>query len=202
MILGVSDVYPQLELGIVSAAQTAKVGDGLDPTTVVGPLISQIAVERVSQLIQSAVDEGATLLLDGRQHPSPNASGYYIGPTVIAGVKPHMRIAQEEVFGPVVLLAQVPTYDEALAWLNSSEFGNTASLFTSSGAAARKFSYEADPTMLGINIGVPAPMAFYSFGGAKHSFFGDTKAHGQSSIDFYTNTAVTVERWFKDSSIW
>lgn len=202
MIIGVADAYPQLEMGIVAAAKLAPVGSGLDPTTVVGPLISQAAVERVSALIQSAVDEGATLLLDGRNTAPPVQGGFYIGPTVIAGVKPSMRIAKEEVFGPVVLLAQVPTYDEAIAWLNSSEFANTASLFTSSGAAARKFSYEADPTMLGINIGVPAPMAFYSFGGAKQSFFGDTKAHGHASVDFYTNTAVTVERWFKDSSIW
>jgi malonate-semialdehyde dehydrogenase (acetylating)/methylmalonate-semialdehyde dehydrogenase len=122
--------------------------------------------------------------------------------TVIAGIKPHMRIAQEEVFGPVILLSQVPTLDEAIAWLNGSEYANTTTLFTSSGAAARKFSYEVDPSMIGINIGVPAPMAFFSFGGSKNSFFGDIKAHGHASVDFYTDTKVTVERWFKDSSIW
>jgi malonate-semialdehyde dehydrogenase (acetylating) / methylmalonate-semialdehyde dehydrogenase len=113
-----------------------------------------------------------------------------------------MRIAKEEVFGPVVLLSQVATQREAIDWLNSSEYGNTTSLFTSSGAAARQFSYEVDPSMIGINIGVPAPMAFFSFGGSKHSFFGDIKAHGQASVDFYTDTKVTIERWIKDSSIW
>jgi malonate-semialdehyde dehydrogenase (acetylating)/methylmalonate-semialdehyde dehydrogenase len=113
-----------------------------------------------------------------------------------------MRIAKEEIFGPVLCLANVKTFDEAIEWLNSSEYGNTASLFTSSGSAARKFSYEVDPSMIGINIGVPAPMAFFSFGGTKASFFGDIKVHGQASVDFYTDTKVTIERWIKDSSIW
>jgi malonate-semialdehyde dehydrogenase (acetylating)/methylmalonate-semialdehyde dehydrogenase len=113
-----------------------------------------------------------------------------------------MRIAKEEVFGPVVLLAQTKTLDEAITWLNSSEYGNTTSLFTSSGSAARKFMYEVDPSMIGINIGVPAPMSFFSFGGSKDSFFGDIKAHGSASVDFYTDTKVTVQRWFKDANIW
>lgn len=202
VILGVGSSYPALEAGIVQAAKATKIGNGLDTTTGVGPLISAQALQRVKDLIQSAVDEGATLLLDGRDVPVPVAGGYYLGPTVIAGVRPDMRIAREEVFGPVVVLGEVQTFDEAIAWLNSSEYANTTSLFTSSGAAARKFSYEVDPSMIGINIGVPAPMAFFSFGGSKNSFFGDIKAHGQASVDFYTDTKVTVERWFKESSIW
>jgi len=202
LILGVADAAPALQAGIVKAAQNVLVGDGMNPSTSIGPLISQAALERVKGLIQSAIDEGATVLIDGREAKNLPKDGYYLGPTVIAGIKPHMRIAQEEVFGPVILLSQVDTLDEAIQWLNSSEFANTTTLFTASGAAARKFSYEVDPSMIGINIGVPAPMAFFSFGGAKHSFFGDIKAHGQASVDFYTDTKVTVERWFKDSSIW
>ena len=113
-----------------------------------------------------------------------------------------MKIAKEEIFGPVICLGKVKNLDEAIEWLNSSEYGNTASIFTSSGAAARKFSYEVDPSMIGVNIGVPAPMAFFSFGGVKASFFGDIKAHGSVCVDFYTDTKVTIERWVKDSSIW
>jgi malonate-semialdehyde dehydrogenase (acetylating)/methylmalonate-semialdehyde dehydrogenase len=202
LILGVADAYPLIEAGVVKAAQGLKVGDGMNPATGIGPLISQAALERVKGLIQSAMDEGATVLIDGREATDLPKDGYYLGPTVITGIQPHMRIAKEEVFGPVILLGQVATLDDAISWLNSSEFANTTTLFTASGAAARKFSYEVEPSMIGINIGVPAPMAFFSFGGAKHSFFGDIKAHGQASVDFYTDTKVTVERWFKDSSIW
>ncbi len=202
LILNVADAYPAMEAGIVKAARDVKVGDGLNPATTIGPLISQAALDRVKSLIQSAVDEGATLLVDGRDAADLPKEGYYLGPTIIAGVKPHMRIAKEEVFGPVILLSQVANLDEAIGWLNGSEYANTTTLFTSSGAAARKFSYDVDPSMIGINIGVPAPMAFFSFGGSKNSFFGDVKAHGHASVDFYTDTKVTVERWFKDSSIW
>ena len=108
----------------------------------------------------------------------------------------------EEVFGPVVSLARIRSLDEAIEWINNSPFANTASLFTASGAAARQFSYEASPTMLGLNIGVPAPMSFFAFGGAKDSFFGDIKAHGTSGVQFFTDTKVTIQRWNKDSNIW
>lgn len=201
VILGVGESYEWLEAGIVKAARAIQTGDGLQNGTDMGPLISDAARDRVKGLIQSAIDEGAQILVDGRQGIE-NLEGYFLKPTVIAGVTPNMRIAQEEVFGPVVCLAKVGHYDEAVTWLNSSNYGNTTSLFTSSGAAARQFMYEAEPSMIGINIGVPAPMAFFSFGGSKDSFFGDIKAHGTASVDFYTDTKVTVQRWIKDSSIW
>jgi malonate-semialdehyde dehydrogenase (acetylating)/methylmalonate-semialdehyde dehydrogenase len=201
VILGVGDAYPVLEANIVAAAKAVKTGDGLQADTTVGPLISEAAVKRVASLIQSAADQGASILIDGRKANVPS-NGYFIGPTVIKDITADMTIAKEEVFGPVILLGKVDSLDEAIQWLNSSEYANTASLFTASGEAARKFSYEVDPSMIGINIGVPAPMAFFSFGGAKQSFFGDIKAHGHASVDFYTDTKVTVERWFKDSSIW
>ncbi len=128
--------------------------------------------------------------------------GYFLKPTVLSGIKKHMRIAKEEVFGPVVLLAEANDFDEAIHWVNDSPFGNTTTLFTTSGAAARKFSYEVDPAMIGINIGVPAPMSFFSFGGTKDSFFGDVKAHGTACINFYTDTKVTVERWDSNANVW
>lgn len=201
VILCVGDVYPKFQEAIIKKAKEAIVGDGLDPATNIGPVISEEARTRVKGLIQSASDEGAKILLDGRDGVE-NLKGYFLNPSIISEVQKDMKIAKEEIFGPVICLANVKTLDDAISWLNSSEYGNTASLFTSSGSAARKFSYEVDPSMIGINIGVPAPMAFFSFGGSKASFFGDVKAHGQASVDFYTDTKVTIERWVKDSSIW
>jgi malonate-semialdehyde dehydrogenase (acetylating)/methylmalonate-semialdehyde dehydrogenase len=201
VILCVGDVYSKFQEAIVKKAKEAIVGDGLDSLTTIGPVISEEARTRVKGLIQSASDEGGKILLDGREGVE-NLKGYFLKPSIISEVKKDMRVAKEEIFGPVICLANVKTLDDAIEWLNSSEYGNTASLFTSSGAAARKFSYEVDPSMIGINIGVPAPMAFFSFGGSKASFFGDVKAHGQASVDFYTDTKVTVQRWVKDSSIW
>jgi len=186
---------------IVKRAKETVVGNGLDAHTQMGPLISQAAKDRVKDLIESALNEGAKLLVDGRLGVD-DMPGYFLKPTVLTGILPHMRIAQEEVFGPVVLLAQADSLDESIAWINRSSFANTTTLFTSSGAAARKFSYEVDPSMIGINIGVPAPMAFFSFGGSKDSFFGDVKAHGAACVKFYTDTKVTVERWMSDFNVW
>jgi malonate-semialdehyde dehydrogenase (acetylating) / methylmalonate-semialdehyde dehydrogenase len=201
VIVGVGESYNWLEQGIVKAAREIQVGDGLEAGADMGPLISQAAKDRVKGLIQSAIDEGATILVDGREG-ADELGGYFLKPTVIAGITKNMRIAKEEVFGPVVCLAKLESFDDAIAWLNDSPYGNTTSLFTSSGAAARKFAYEVDPSMIGINIGVPAPMAFFTFGGSKDSFFGDIKAHGTASVDFYTDTKTTIQRWLKNSSIW
>lgn len=201
VILAVGPSYEPLKNLLTRLASETVVGDGSQPQTTMGPLISEAAVSRVSGLIQSAADQGATILMDGRK----NLSGLgpcYLKPSVIADVQPHMRVAQEEIFGPVVCIAKVDSLDAAIQWINSSPFGNTASIFTNSGAAARQFSYEVDPSMIGLNIGVPAPMSFFSFGGCKDSFFGDIKAHGQGSVDFFTDMKFTVQRWNKDSSIW
>lgn len=199
VILCVGNTYDEVKKQMLRAASDMIVGDGSDPRTQMGPVISKASVERIKGLIQSAIDEKAEILLDGRNY---SGKGYFLKPTVIGEVKPNMRIAQEEIFGPVVCLARAKSLDEAIQWINNSPFANTASLFTNSGAAARQFSYEAAPAMLGLNIGVPAPMSFFSFGGAKDSFFGDIKAHGQSGVQFFTDTKVTIQRWNKDSNIW
>jgi malonate-semialdehyde dehydrogenase (acetylating)/methylmalonate-semialdehyde dehydrogenase len=201
VVLTVGDVHREVQDRMVRYASDVNVGDGSDPAVQMGPLTSRAAVERVKGLIQSAIDEGATILLDGRRGVE-NRPGFFLKPTVLGGVRQNMRIAREEVFGPVVCLAQVTSLDEAIGWINASPYGNTASLFTASGAAARQFSYEAAPGMLGLNIGVPAPMAFFSFGGSKDSFFGDVKAHGSSCVEFFTDTKVTIQRWNKNSTIW
>jgi len=199
VILGVGEAYERLVPKIVEKASQIRIGNGLNPEVTMGPLISQQALNRVKNLIESGISQGARLLLDGRSYSGP---GYFLAPTVFADVKPHMRIAQEEIFGPVICLGAVSTLDDALSWINSSPFGNTASLFTDSGAAARKFGYEAHPSMLGLNIGVPAPMAFFSFGGSKASFFGDIKAHGAECINFFTDAKVIIQRWNQRSNIW
>lgn len=191
----------EIEDMVVRRAKEATIGNGMDANCSMGPLISQAAKDRVKGLIQSAADEGATILVDGRQGVD-QLPGYFLKPTVIKGIKPHMRIAKEEVFGPVILLADTDSLDSAIEWINSSPFANTTTLFTTSGAAARKFSYEVAPSMIGINIGVPAPMAFFSFGGSKDSFFGDVKAHGKQCVNFYTDTYVTIERWGSNANVW
>lgn len=190
------NVYSKVKEQITRAAADMSVGDGLDPNTQMGPLISKEAKTRVAGLIQSAVDAGATLLLDGRKGVD-QLPGFFLKPSVIADVKPGMRVADEEIFGPVVLLAKVATLDEAIGWINSSPFANTTTLFTQSGAAARKFCNEIDPSMIGINIGVPAPMSFFSFGGSKDSFFGDIKAHGARSVEFFTDQKIITQRWIE-----
>ena len=168
------------------------VGDGSDPETEVGPVISTTARERILEWIDKGVAEGGELVLDGRG--AGGEDDQFLGPTIIE-TRPDTELAKEEVFGPVLTLLRANDLDEALQILNSSAKGNAASLFTTSGAAMRKFRYEAEAGMLGVNIGVAAPMSFFPFTGWKDSFFGDLHAHGRDAIDFYTEKKVVVERW-------
>lgn len=195
------DTYKYVKEKITAAASDISIGDGLDPRVQMGPLISQAAKDRVKGLIQSAVDEGATLLLDGRKGVD-QMPGFFLKPSVIADVTENMRVAKEEIFGPVVLLSKAKTLDEAIQWINRSNYANTTTLFTASGPAARKFCSEAAPGMIGVNIGVPAPMSFFSFGGARDSFYGDIKAHGANSVQFFTEEKVITQRWVSDSNVW
>lgn len=202
LVLCVSQaVYEAFAQGTVEIAAKIQVGDGLNPETNMGPLISQAAKDRVITLIERAVVQGAKVLLDGRKDLDEH-EGYFLKPTVLSEVTIDMEIAQEEVFGPVVLLAKADSLDHAIDWINSIPYANTTTLFTASGANARKFSSQVDPSMIGINIGVPAPMAFFSFGGSKDSFFGDIKAHGKAAIGFFTDTYTTIYRWYNESGIW
>lgn len=193
--------YDDFQEKTVAFAKTMKVGDGLNPETHMGPLISAESKARVLALIDKAIHQGAKLLLDGRKGV-PESEGFFLHPTVLGDVTADMEIAKVEVFGPVILMGSVSHLDEAIAWINSIAFANTTTLFTASGAAARKFCYEVDPSMIGINIGVPAPMSFFSFGGSKESFFGDIKAHGRSCIHFFTEPYTTIYRWYNEGSIW
>ncbi len=197
IVIGVGDAYEKVRAGLLAAAKSIVVGNGADPNVTMGPVISRRHKDKVLGYIQAGVDEGATLLLDGRQHPAAaDANGNFLGPTIFEGVKPAMKIMKEEIFGPVVCLMKAADLDEAIAQVNATEFANASSIYTASGKSAREYAYRAHPAMLGVNVGVAAPMAFFPFGGAKASFFGDVKAHGPAAIDFYTDRKVVITRWF------
>ncbi len=186
---------------ITDAAATRKVGNGLSPEVQMGPVITSQSQQRIEGLIQTGVEEGATVLVDGRHGRSADLdAGNFVKPTILATVPPTGEIAHTEIFGPVLGLMQVNTIDDAIQRINASPWGNMACLFTSSGAAARKFRYEATAGNIGINIGVAAPMAFFPFSGWKDSFFGDLHGQGAHAVEFFTQTKVVVERWPKEWS--
>ena len=189
-------VYDEFTDRVVAEAEDQVVGYGLDDGTDIGALISPEHEERVREMIATGVDEGAELLLDGRDvEVEGYPDGNFLGPTVFGDVDPDATIAREEIFGPVLGLLPVADIDEAIEVLNRSDFGNAASLFTGSGADARKARHEADVGNLGVNAGTAAPMAFFHFGGRKDSFFGDLHAQGDDMIRFYTDETVYIERW-------
>ena len=190
--VAVGEVYEPLRRALAEKGAHMVVGDGSDPETAVGPVMSESARERILAWIERGLEEGGELVLDGRERGSDEDR--FIGPTIIEA-EPESPIAKEEIFGPVLTLLRARDLDHALEILNSSSTGNAASLFTTSGAAMRKFRYEAECGMLGVNIGVAAPMSFFPFTGWKDSFFGDLHAHGRDAIDFYTEKKVVITRW-------
>ena len=197
ILVTVGDVHEKLKEKFIAGAKALKVGNGLDQTTQMGPVISTQHKERVLQYIEKGIAEGAKLVLDGRDiqvegHPN----GFFVGPTIFEDVTPDMTIAKEEIFGPVVSIVHVNDLDEAIDLVNSRGFANAACLYTSSGKTARDFKYRVLPSMVGINIGIAAPMSFFPFGGAGDSMFGDLKGHGREVFQFFTDTKVVISRWF------
>ena len=189
-------VYDEFTDRVLAVAREQTVGDGLDEDTDIGALITPEHGERVRELIATGIDEGAELLLDGCDvSVDGQPGGTFLGPTVFGDVEPTMTIAREEIFGPVLGLVPVSDLDEAIELLNRSDFGNAASLFTSSGADARAVRHRADVGNLGVNAGTAAPMAFFHFGGRSDSFFGDLHAQGEDMIHFYTDKTIYIERW-------
>jgi malonate-semialdehyde dehydrogenase (acetylating)/methylmalonate-semialdehyde dehydrogenase len=186
---------------ITDAAAKLKVGNGLDEGVQMGPVITPQSKERVESLIGIGEKHGAKVLLDGRKSKVPkHESGNFVNPTILDDVPQTSELTDTEIFGPVLSLVHASDMDEALAFLERSAYGNQASLFTSSGAAARRFRYEAPAGNIGINIGVAAPMAYFPFSGWKNSFFGDLHGQGRDAIEFYTDKKVVVERWAKEHS--
>ena len=185
---------------ITEAAGSLRVGNGLDEGVQMGPVITRQSKSRVESLIEAGAREGK-LLLDGRQPRIPGGeNGNFVKPTVLDALPANSELADTEIFGPVLSLVHADSLDDALAFLERSAYGNQASLFTSSGAAARRFRYEAPAGTIGINIGVAAPMAYFPFSGWKDSFFGVQHGQGRDAVEFYTEKKVVVERWASDHS--
>ncbi len=193
VVVAVGRVGDELVPRLWKAAAQIHLGSGLQPDVAMGPLVRAAAVKRVLSCVEKGVQEGARLVLDGRSAGSQK--GFFLRPFIFDHVTPEMTIAKEEIFGPVLCVMRAHDLDEALATANSSRFGNAASIFTRSGAAARQFRTRVDAGMVGINIGVAAPAAFFSFSGWKGSFFGDLHATGKDGVRFYTETRTVIERW-------
>jgi malonate-semialdehyde dehydrogenase (acetylating)/methylmalonate-semialdehyde dehydrogenase len=185
---------PLLDL-LVARTQAMTVGDGSKTGVEMGPLVTSDHCKRVTGYVEKGVAEGAVPLVDGRQH-KPAGNGYFLGPTIFDRVTPEMTIAREEIFGPVLSVMRVKTLDEAIELVNHSPYGNATAIFTASGKSAREYSRRCEVGMVGVNVGVAAPMAFFPFAGWKHSFFGDLHAHGKDAVAFYTEQKVIMSRWF------
>ena len=187
---------------VKALAQKLKVNAGHEPGTDIGPVISRRARQRIVDLIESGVREGATLELDGRDISVPGyEGGNFVGPTLFSGVTTDMQIYTQEIFGPVLVVIEVNTLDEAIALVNANPFGNGTGLFTQSGAAARKFQSEIDVGQVGINIPIPVPVPFFSFTGSRGSKLGDLGPYGKQVVQFYTQTKTVTSRWFDDDSV-
>jgi len=191
--VGVGKIGDALVRELAHDAAKLKVGPGTDPTSTLGPVIRGERKAKLIEYIDGAQSEGAQLVSDGRH--VDQKEGFFLGPTIFDRVTPAMKIWKEELFGPVLSVMRASDIDEALNLLNASTYGNMASIFTGSGKYAREFKRRAQAGMLGVNIGVAAPMAFFPFTGWKNSFFGDLHATGQDSIRFYTRHKVITTRW-------
>ncbi len=197
LLVPVGDAADELREKFVAAAKKMTVGDGLNEQSQMGPVISAAHKERVLGYIEKGIEEGAELVLDGRDFKLDGyPNGFFVGPTFFDNVKPDMTIAKDEIFGPVVSMIRAKDLNEVIELINTRDYANAACLYTTSGPAAREFKYRVLPSMVGINIGIAAPMSFFPFGGAGNSMFGDIKAHGQEIFKFFTDTQVVIERWF------
>jgi malonate-semialdehyde dehydrogenase (acetylating)/methylmalonate-semialdehyde dehydrogenase len=186
---------------LAEAAGARVVGYGLEPGVQMGPVITPQSKARIQDLICRSLQDGAEMIVDGRNAEIHGYDrGNFLRPTILGNIPPGSTLAKTEVFGPVLGVMRVKTVDEAIDFVNRSEYGNMACVFTGSGAAARKFRYEAEAGNIGINIGVAAPMAFFPFSGWKNSFFGTLHAQGKHAVEFFTQTKVVVERWLGEWS--
>jgi len=193
----VEPVADLLVAKIKERAVKLKTGDGTKGSDM-GPLVTQVHRDKVASYVDAGEKEGATLVVDGRS-VNPGGNGFWLGPTLFDHVTPKMSIYTDEIFGPVLSVIRVKSYDEALALVNSHQYGNGTAIFTNDGGAARRYQNEVEVGMVGINVPIPVPMAYYSFGGWKNSLFGDSHAHGTEGVHFFTRGKVVTSRWLDPS---
>src|SRR6476661_8204360 len=198
-LVAVGDIADELVAKIKERTDTLKIGDGTKDSDM-GPLVTKVHRDKVASYIDAGEKDGATIVVDGRQvQPNGGKDGFWLGPTLIDHVTTDMSVYTDEIFGPVLSVIRVDSYDEALELVNSSQFGNGTAIFTNDGGAARRFQNEVEVGMVGINVPIPVPMAYYSFGGWKNSLFGDTHAHGAEGVHFFTRRKVVTTRWLDPS---
>ncbi len=192
-VVAVGNVAGPLIDAIKERIPKVKVGDGMDPSSEMGPLVTREHRDKVASYVEGATAEGAKVLVDGRE--GAPAEGFFLKPSLIDDVKPGMKAYEDEIFGPVLGVTRVGTYDEAVQLVNDNPYGNGTAIFTRDGGAARQFQFDVQAGMVGINVPIPVPVAYYSFGGWKASLFGDRHIYGPEGIDFYTRGKVVTSRW-------
>jgi malonate-semialdehyde dehydrogenase (acetylating)/methylmalonate-semialdehyde dehydrogenase len=201
VLVAVDPVGDKLVDKIRERVEKLTVGPGDQPSSEMGPLVTRAHRDKVASYLDAGTADGATLAVDGRSHPvtGGEADGFWLGPSVLDNVRPSMSCYTDEIFGPVLSVVRAPTYADALGVVNGNPYGNGTAIFTNDGGAARKFTNEVQVGMVGINVPIPVPMAFYSFGGWKSSLFGDTHVHGTEGVHFYTRGKAVTERWLDPS---
>jgi len=194
VVVAVGNIADPLIEAISARLPALKVGPGTDPINEMGPLITGEHRDKVASFIAGAAGEGATVVVDGREGSLPE-KGYFLNPSLIDRVRPGMKVYDEEIFGPVLSVIRVDTYDEAVTLINEHQYGNGTAIFTRDGGAARQFQFDIQVGMVGINVPIPVPVGYYSFGGWKSSLFGDANIYGPAGIEFYTRTKTVTSRW-------
>ena len=194
VVVAVGDVGDKLVDAIAQRMPAVKVGPGTDPAAEMGPLITGEHRDKVASYLAGASGEGATVVVDGREADLPT-DGFFLGVSLVDHVKPGMKVYDEEIFGPVLSVMRVDTYEEAVDLINRHQYGNGTAIFTRDGGAARQFQFDIQVGMVGINVPIPVPVAYYSFGGWKASLFGDANMYGPAGVDFYTRTKTVTSRW-------
>jgi malonate-semialdehyde dehydrogenase (acetylating) / methylmalonate-semialdehyde dehydrogenase len=192
--VAVGDVGDRLVEAIASRLPKVRVGNGADPDSEMGPLITGAHRDRVAGYIDAGAASGASVVVDGRQGDLPPA-GFFLGTTLLDRVTPEMSVYTDEIFGPVLSVVRVDTYDQAVSLINANQYANGVAIFTRDGGVARRFQFEVEVGMVGINVPIPVPVAYYSFGGWKSSLFGDTHMYGPEGVNFYTRGKVVTSRW-------
>jgi malonate-semialdehyde dehydrogenase (acetylating)/methylmalonate-semialdehyde dehydrogenase len=202
VLVAVDPVGDELIDKIKDRVAGLKVGPGCNGDSEMGPLVTGVHRDKVTSYLDAGVADGADLVIDGRKHPisgEGTAEGFWLGPTLFDNVKPGQSIYNDEIFGPVLSVVRVSSYDEGLELINSNPYGNGTALFTNDGGAARRFQHEVEVGMVGINVPIPVPVAYYSFGGWKASLFGDTHAYGEDGVKFFTRGKAVTQRWLDPS---